>query len=194
MHDLLVKVGQQLRQARGVPPVPHQAAHHSKSGQDADPSGTHAAVSIICDALALAFRGIGVGIDRVSFLEEREREECGAPIRGLVRDSSRHVQIGHTGESFFDISSVYCKMQASLAKGKCHSVDDGDIKAGTTVQLVVISSYRIRFRYHGPNAITGSTTPICPFCISLKGLLSDIKKAHMARLGIERPMLWTELR
>ena len=101
MHGLLVKVGQQLRRARSVPPVPHQVAHHSESGQDVDPSGAHAAVSIICDALALAFRGIGVGIDRVSFLEEREREECGALIRGRVRDSSRHIQIGHTGEIFF---------------------------------------------------------------------------------------------
>ena len=78
MHGLLVEVGEQLRRARGVPPVPHQLTHHSECGQDVDPSGAHAVVSVICNVLALASRGVGVRIDSVSLLDEQEREEGGA--------------------------------------------------------------------------------------------------------------------
>ena len=47
-------------------------------------------VSVICDALVLASRGISVGIDGVSLLDEREHEEGGADPRigqGQFNDS-----------------------------------------------------------------------------------------------------------
>jgi len=75
------RMGQQLRWARGVPPVPHKSRTTANPGQDSIHPSTHAVIGIICDALALASWGIGVGVDCVSFLDERERKERGADLR-----------------------------------------------------------------------------------------------------------------
>lgn len=83
-RNLLVQVGQNLVQTRGVPPVAHQVGDDAKRAHEGDASLLHATVGIGCQLDVKGTAGLGVGKDLVSIVDERESQEGGAYLVSLV--------------------------------------------------------------------------------------------------------------
>lgn len=75
---LLVKEWQQLSQARGLSPVTHKVTGNSKHAHQCNASTLHATVSILRQSKVKSSTGIGVGVDFITLVNERESQECGA--------------------------------------------------------------------------------------------------------------------
>lgn len=86
--NLLVEVGQNLVQTRGVPPIAHQVGDDAKCAHQGNSSLLHATVGIGRQLDIKGPAGLGVGEDLVSLVDERESQEGGAYLVSLFFGTS----------------------------------------------------------------------------------------------------------